>query len=386
VLGHPPGQKVDVVHPDLSSVTLVPLLSAALLILAGTALVQRSRGSNSRSRSRTGSSSRSGSRHTAGPRIGARLAAAPDPRFAAGGRFAPNQGGVFASAPFASASRFAPDQGASFAAVPRFATAPGASFSTAQATGFAAGPRVAPELRLASDLSLVPELRLARDLTVTPELRVEPDLRLARDLTVTPDLRVEPGLRVEHGPGDHLAAQPDPRLGSQPDPQVGSPATPWSFSVLAALTEGDKARPDFAPSNSGVAFPTRGRALSLLGGHMLAALGILILALASTPIGHHLSQLAHTSAGSLALLCVFVGFVFAVVAAARIQHDIMGGGWYPGFSPRYISPEVALYAIRPSGLSAAARRLNLSSAPVILVVYGCPLAGFLIVLGRYVAR
>ncbi len=70
----------------------------------------------------------------------------------------------------------------------------------------------------------------------------------------------------------------------------------------------------------------------------------------------------------------------------------MGGGWDAGFSPRYlsylsyISPEVALYVISPSGISAAARRLNISPARVILVEYGLVAASVLIVLDRYVAR
>jgi hypothetical protein len=159
--------------------------------------------------------------------------------------------------------------------------------------------------------------------------------------------------------------------------------------VLAALTEDDRARPDFAPANSGDAFPTRARALSLLAGHLLAVLGIFVLSLAATPIGHHISNVGNTSVGSLAGLCVLVGFVFAVVVAARVQHDIMGGGWYGGFAPRcssYISPQVALYVISPSGISAAARRLNSAPARVILVEYWLLVASVLIVLDRYVAR
>jgi hypothetical protein len=154
------------------------------------------------------------------------------------------------------------------------------------------------------------------------------------------------------------------------------------------LTEGDKARPAFAPSNSGDAFPTRARALFLLAGHLLAALGIVILSLASTPIWHHISHVGNTSVASVAVLGVFVGFALTVVAAARVQHDIMGGGWY-GFSPRvisYISPQVALYLVGPSGISAAARRLNTSPARVILVEYGLLVASVLMVLDRLVAR
>jgi hypothetical protein len=85
---------------------------------------------------------------------------------------------------------------------------------------------------------------------------------------------------------------------------------------------------------------------------------------------------------------VLVGFVFAIVVAARVQHDIMGGGWYGGFARRYssyISPQVALYVISPSGIAAAARRLNLSSGRLILVEYGLLAASILIVLTRYAA-
>jgi hypothetical protein len=90
----------------------------------------------------------------------------------------------------------------------------------------------------------------------------------------------------------------------------------------------------------------------------------------------------------LATLCVLAGFAFAVVAAARVQHDIMGGGWYGGFAPRisYISPQVALYVISPSGISAAARRLDSSPAGVFLVEYCLLVAAFLIVLHRLVGR
>ncbi len=92
-----------------------------------------------------------------------------------------------------------------------------------------------------------------------------------------------------------------------------------------------------------------------------------------------MSNVGGISVWTLATLCMFVGVAFAVVVAARVQHDIMGGGWDGGFSPRflsYISPEVALYVISPSGISAAARRLNSSPARLILVEYGAPRGGF----------
>ena len=118
---------------------------------------------------------------------------------------------------------------------------------------------------------------------------------------------------------------------------------------------------------------------------MLAALGILLLPAASTSIGHRVSHAAHFSVGSVALVCVLVGLAVALVPTARVQHDIMGGGWYPGFPIRYISPQIARYVISPSGISAAARRLNIAPGRVILVEYALVAASVLIVLDRYVA-
>jgi hypothetical protein len=196
-------------------------------------------------------------------------------------------------------------------------------------------------------------------------------------------------------PGDLFVVQPDLHLVSQPDVRVVVTAPSWSgppaasVSVLAALTVGDKARPDFAPSNSGDAFPTRARALSLLGGQLLAVLGLFTLSLAATPIGHHLSHVGNISVGLLAGLCVLVGFAFVLVVAARVQHDIMGGGWYGGFSLghlNYVSPQVAVYVISPSGISAAARRVNSSPARMIVIEYGLLAAALLIVLDRLVGR
>jgi hypothetical protein len=315
------------VHLALSHVMLLTLLLVALLIVSVIALVLRRRRSNSG----TGRGGRSG-----GPRTNSRLAAASDPRFAANRHFAANQGGRIAAAqPFAAARSFAPVQAVT-AAQP---------FAAAQ--------------------------------TITAKLPFTP----AQTTTAAKPF---------------AAAKPDPHLESPPDDHVAVPAAPWSvplvasISVLAAFTEeADSVRPNFAPSNSGDAFPTKTRAVFLVGGHALAALGIFILSLAATPIGHRVSHVGNTSVGLLAVLCVFVGLAFLAVAAARVQHDIMGGGWDGGFAPRfisYISPEVALYVISPSGISAAARRLNVSAARVILVEYGLLVAAVLIVLHRYVAR
>jgi len=358
------------VHLALSHVTplpLVPFLSAALLVLLGTALVLRSRGSNSGS---------GRSRHSGRPRVAPRRAAAPDPRFAAGARFAPSQGARFgadprfaAAQPFAAARPFAATQSIpaaqpfvaaqSIVAAKPFVAAPhfAAAQTIAPARPFAAAPRLAPDQ---GDISVA-----------------QPDLRLVS----VPD------------PGDLCVAQPDLRLVSTPDLRVvvtaPSPSVPpaASFSVLPALTENDKWRPDFALSNSGDAFPTRARAFLLLAGHLLAVAGISLLSLATTPIGHHMSNVGHTSVGSLAGLCVLVGFVFAVVVAARVQHDIMGGGWYGGFAPRfssYISPQVALYVISVSGISDAALRLKSSPTRVIFVEYWLLVASVLLVLSPLV--
>jgi hypothetical protein len=320
--------------------TSLPLLSAALLVMIGCALLLHARGSGRGSNSK--GSSRGG-RRSSGPRINARVGAASGSRFAPHARFAPSPGGHFAAAQSITAAQ--PFVAARpFVAAPHFAAAQ----SIAAAQPFAAGPRLAPD---------------AGDLFVA-----QPDL--------------------------HVVSQADPHLVSQPDLRVVAAAPSWSVgpvasvSVLAALTEGDKARPHFAPSNSGDAFPTRGRALALLGGQLLAALGVATLPLASTPIGHHVSHLAHASVASVALLCVLVGLALTVVPTARVQHDIMGGGWYGGFAPRvsYISPEVVRYVISPSGISAAARRLNIAPGRVILVEYALVAAAALAVLDRYVAR
>lgn len=325
--------------------TLVPLLSAALLILAGTALVQRSSGNN---RGRGGGGRRSGA-----PRVGSRLAA-PDPRFAVGSRFAPAPGARFAAAQHLAPAPY-------FAAAQHLAPAP----------HFAAAQTIAPAKPFApaQPFAAVQSVAAVQTFAAAPQLA--PD---ASDLFV---------------------AQPDLRVVSEPDLRVVVTAPAWSVppaasvSVLAALTAGDKARPHFAPSNSGDAFPTRARALSLLGAHLLAVLGIFTLSLAATSIGHHLSHVGSISVWLLATVCVFVGVAFAAVVAARVQHDIMGGGWYGGFSPKYlsyISPEVALYVISPSGISAAARRLNSSPARAIVLEYGLLAAAVLIVLHRLVGR
>jgi hypothetical protein len=320
-------------------VPLLPVL-AALLIVAILGSVQRRRGTSSRGR---------GGRPS-GPRINSRLGVAPNPRLAGKRRLAAVQSGPFAAA-----------------------------HSITAAQPFVAAPLVAAQpLATAQLLATVQALATAQPLAVTQ--------------TIPAAQPFADGPRFSSEPGDPFAARPALHLGS-PSESRAIPAASWtvgpvaSVSVLASfIEEADNARPNFAPSNSGDAFPTKARALSLIGGELLAALGVLILSLASTPIGHHASHLAHTSIAPLALLCVFVGLAFAVVAAARVQHDIMGGGWYPGFPVRYISPEVARYAISPSGISAAARRLNTAPGRVILLEYALVAAAVLVVLDRYVAR
>jgi hypothetical protein len=83
---------------------------------------------------------------------------------------------------------------------------------------------------------------------------------------------------------------------------------------------------------------------------------------------------------------MFVGFSFAVVATSRVQRDVMGGGWNSWYSFRYISPQIAWWVISPSGISAAARRLNVSAALVILIEYGLLAADVFIIFARYVGR
>lgn len=325
-------------HVTLSNVTvshvpLLPALLGALLILAIAALMQRRRRD-------------SGGRGSSAPRMNSRLGVAPNPRVAAKRRLA-----AVPSGPFAAAQSIT-------AAQPFVAAQP-----------FEAAPRL-----------VVTQTVVTQTVAAPQPFAVAPQFAPA--------------------PTDLFVAQPDPRLEAPfesppeapPAPHVEVPEAVWSVgpvasvSVLAALTEGDKARPSFAPSNSGDAFPTRARALSLIGGQLLAALGIAAIPLASTPIGHHASHLAHISVVPVALLCVLLGFVLVVVPTARIQHDIMGGGWYPGFPIRYISPETARYVISPSGISAAALRVNVPAWRVILVEYGLVAASVLVVLDRYVAR
>jgi hypothetical protein len=116
---------------------------------------------------------------------------------------------------------------------------------------------------------------------------------------------------------------------------------------------------------------------------VLAALGILILLLGATPTGHHTSHIGNGSVGILGLLCAFVGFTFSTIATSRVQRDVMGGGWNSRFSLQYISPQIALYVLSPSGISAAAERLNIAPMLAMLVVYALFAADVLLVAAHY---
>jgi hypothetical protein len=99
--------------------------------------------------------------------------------------------------------------------------------------------------------------------------------------------------------------------------------------------------------------------------------------LGATPTGHHSAHIGNGAVAALGILCAFVGFTFATVATSRVQRDVMGGGWNSRISSRYISPQIALYVLSPSGISAAATRLNIAPGLAMLITYGllaCDLA------------
>jgi hypothetical protein len=197
------------------------------------------------------------------------------------------------------------------------------------------------------------------------------------------------------------AAAPDPRFAYAPDPRFGvadtafPPAAAAATSVLAGALSGtlqsdgiqsDCIQPDAAPSTSADPFPTTGRALAMTGGQVLAAMGWLILALSSTPTGHHMAHVGNSSVGFLGILCVFVGASFFTVATSRVQRDVMGGGWNSRISLRYISPQITWYVISPAGISAAANRLNIAPALAMLAVYGLLAFDVLLMGARYLGH
>jgi hypothetical protein len=194
------------------------------------------------------------------------------------------------------------------------------------------------------------------------------------------------------------AAAPDPRFAYAPDPRFGvadtafPPVAAAATSVLASTGPSSAdAQTDFVQSSSvattsGDPFPTTGRALAMTGGQVLAAMGWLILALGSTPTGHHMAHVGNSSVGFLGIMCVFVGASFFTVATSRVQRDVMGGGWNSRISLRYISPQIAWYVISPAGISAAANRLNIAPALAMLAVYGLLACDVLLMGARYLGH
>lgn len=136
-------------------------------------------------------------------------------------------------------------------------------------------------------------------------------------------------------------------------------------------------------SATGDPFPTTSRAFALLGGQSLCGFGILILLLAATPTSHHDAHIGNSSVGFLGFFAAFVGASFHLFATSRVQRDVMGGGWNSRFSLQYISPQIALYVISPSGISAAAERLNIAPVLAMLVVYGLLAADVLLMAAHY---
>lgn len=208
---------------------------------------------------------------------------------------------------------------------------------------------------------------------------------------------VTPDPRFATGPSDGSAPAQDPGSAYQPDPRFGLPDTAFppgaaaATSVLASTTASSGGQSDFAGSTSttttsGDPFPTRGRALSLIGGQALATLGLLVMLLDSKPSGHHDSHATNGSVALLGLLCAFVGCSFSTFAAGRVQRDVMGGGWKSQFALQYISPQIIAYVNGPSGIGDAARRLNIAPALAMLVVYGLFAADLLLIAARYFGR
>jgi hypothetical protein len=216
----------------------------------------------------------------------------------------------------------------------------------------------------------------------------------------------DPGFAVQPDPG--FAYQPDARFGGADsavagtavagtavagtgfgNATVGTTAFPpvgvAATSVLAGAPSGPGST-DTASSTSGDPFPTTGRALGIVGGHALTGLGLLVLLLSAKPTGHHDAHIGNSSIGLLGFVVAFVGVSFSLPATARVQRDVMGGGWNSRISLRYISPQIAWYVLSPSGISAAARRLNIAPALVMLVVYGLMASDVLLVAAHYFGR
>jgi hypothetical protein len=204
-----------------------------------------------------------------------------------------------------------------------------------------------------------------------PRFAAVPDPRFA----ATPDFGSAPDPRFGSATDSGFAPQPDPRLGvaSQALPSVAAAST----SVLAS--DGDS-------SATGDPFPTTGRALALIGGHALTEFGVLILLLAATPTRHQEAHIGNNSVAFLGILMAVAGGAFSLNATSRVQRDVMGGGWNSRISLRYISPQIALYVMSPSGISAAAERLKIAPVLAMLVVYGLLATDVLLIFAHYFGR
>jgi hypothetical protein len=223
----------------------------------------------------------------------------------------------------------------------------------------------------------------------------QPDSRFSG--AADPRFGAEPDPRFAPVPDPRFASMPDPGFGSAPDPRLGGAddsgfapnpqfrvASPPLPSIAAASTSVLASGGD--ASATGDPFPTTGRALAVIGGHALTEFGVLILLLAATPTRHQEAHIGNNSAAFLGILMAVVGGGFALNATARVQRDVMGGGWNSRISLRYISPQIALYVMSPSGISAAAERLNIAPVLAMLVVYGLLATDVLLIFAHYFGR
>lgn len=202
----------------------------------------------------------------------------------------------------------------------------------------------------------------------------------------------QPDARFSGAADPRFAAVPDSGFTSAPDPRFGgddstfAPAAQFGVAnplpSMAAASTSVLASGGTSPA-TGDPFPTTGRAFALIGGQALCGFGILILLLAATPTSHHDAHIGNSSVGILGFLIAFAGASFHTVATARVQRDMMGGGWNAGFALGYISPQIALYVISPSGISAAAERLNIAPVLAMLAIYGLLAADVLLIGAHY---
>ena len=203
------------------------------------------------------------------------------------------------------------------------------------------------------------------------------------------------GNGIGNGGGRHSGGgESDPGLAYAPDPRFGvaDTAFPPAAAATSVVASTGASSSTFesggfasggAPPTSGDPFPTTGRALALLGGHALAGFGILMLLLSAKPAGHHQAHVGNGSIGLLGFVIAFVGASFSVPATARVQRDVMGGGWNSRLALGYISPQISLYVMSPSGISDAARRLNIAPGLAMLVIYGLGVSDVLLMAAHY---